>query len=124
MEEKAHQYFVGNVQKVGKERGWFFGAFADEPLLHSDAVEVGWQHIPIVTPSPTQKHLHKQSVEINVLLSGSMNITIDGTRHQLGPGDFYVIWPYTIIEEITTGEDTQIMVIRAPSLPEDKFPVE
>lgn len=123
MEEKEQRYFVGKVQEFSKQRGWFFGAFADEPLLQSNFVEVGWQHISNVAPSPSQKHFHKHSVEINILLSGWMDITINGTQHQLGPGDFYIVWPYTVVEELTTGENTELIVIRAPSLPDDKFSV-
>ncbi len=106
MKDNENRYFVGKVQDFSKRKGWFFGAFMDEPLLQSDLVEVGWQHLSNVKPSPDQKHFHKESVEINIMLTGWMEITINGNQHRLGPGDIYIIWPYTVVDELTTGEDT------------------
>jgi hypothetical protein len=123
MEDKAKRFHIGKVQDFAKRKGWFFGSFMDEPTLRSDQVEVAWQNLSNVAPSPDQKHLHKRSVEINVILAGWIEITINGVQHMLSEGDFYVIWPYTTVEAISTGPDTQLMVVRAPSLPDDKFSV-
>ena len=43
----------------------------------------------------------------------------------LGKGDCFVIWPKTMVESVTTGDDTELIVVKAPSLVEDKFaPIE
>jgi hypothetical protein len=63
MDINRGQSFVGRISDHSRRKGWLFGAFADEPLLQSDAVEIAWQH---------------------------------------------------------TGDDTEVMVIRAPSMPDDK----
>ena len=93
----------------------------DEPLLHSDLVEVAWQKVPNVTPSPDQRHMHRRTVEINIVLSGSVHLKIDDVEHGFGKGDFYVVWPESVVSDITTDADAEVLVVRAPSVDGDKF---
>lgn len=123
MESKRGQSFVGAVESSAKDRGWFFGHFMDEPLLESDLVEVTWQRVPNKTPSPEQRHLHRRSVEINVVLSGTMSVKINDVEHALGKGDFFVIWPESVVSDVTTSADAEVLVVRAPSVADDKFAV-
>jgi hypothetical protein len=76
----------------------------DEPLLQSELVEVAWQKVPNLTPSPDQRHLHRRNV-----------------THDLGKGDFYVVWPESVVSDIETDEDAEVIVVRAPSVSNDKF---
>jgi quercetin dioxygenase-like cupin family protein len=123
MKSKTGQYFVGKISDFAKTKGWFFGSFMDSELLQSEAVEIAWQQISNTAPNPNQKHLHRKSVEINILIRGTMKITINGESQVLEKGDFYVVWPETVVEDIATGPDTELIVVRAPSLPEDKYSV-
>jgi quercetin dioxygenase-like cupin family protein len=93
----------------------------DEPLLQSDLVEVAWQKVPNAAPSPDQRHLHRHSVEINVVLNGSVRLKINDETHDLSKGDFYVVWPETVVSEIATDADAEVLVVRAPSVADDKF---
>lgn len=120
MEDKHRKSFVGTVNDFRQRKGWFFGAFVDNSLLNSDLVEVAWQQLPNVTPEPGQAHYHVRSVEVNVVLKGDIHLTIDGTRHDLEAGQFYVVWPYSVVSDISTGVDTELIVVRAPSIPDDK----
>jgi mannose-6-phosphate isomerase-like protein (cupin superfamily) len=120
MEGKRGKSFVGTVDDFRGRKGWFFGAFVDNPLLNSDLVEVAWQQLQDVTPEPDQAHYHAKSVEINVVLKGDLHLTIDGTRYNLEAGQFYIIWPYSIVSDISSGADTELIVIRSPSIPDDK----
>lgn len=110
------KYKVGKVADFEKGKGWFFGQFADDALLQSDSVEVAWQKIPNKTASPEDKHLHKSSVEINIIISGEVRITINGEKQVLHKGEFYVIWPETIVADVETSEDTELIVVRSPSV--------
>jgi|GEM_PF-706622 len=121
MEQEQSRSFVGHIDDFTKAKGWFFGAFMAEPLLRSDLVEVAWQELPNLTPAPAQAHFHKGAVEINILIRGWMKLTIDGEQYELRKKDFYIIWPGSIVADITTGEDTELICIKAPSLPNDKF---
>jgi len=110
------KYKVGKVADFAKEKGWFFGQFATDELLKTDLVEVGWQKVANKNASPEDKHLHTSSVEINIVIAGDVTVTINGEKHELHKGDFYVIWPETILESFATSKDTEIIVIRAPSV--------
>jgi hypothetical protein len=121
METKRGRSIVGTVDADARERGWFFGCFMDEPLLQSDLVEVAWQKVPDLRPSADQKHLHRHTVEVNVVLSGSIRLKIDDVEHSLRKGNFYIIWPESVVSEITTDAETEILVVRAPSVANDKM---
>jgi glyoxylate utilization-related uncharacterized protein len=120
VEYKRGQSFVGSVAGVAKERGWFFGHFMDEPLLQSALVEVAWQHIPNLSPAPDQRHHHRRTVEINVVTRGTVSLKIDDVRHDLHEGDFYVVWPESVVSDVATDSHAQVLVVRAPSVPYDK----
>ena len=109
-------FFIGSTSDRAKERGWFFGSFMDEPLLQSNQVEVAWQHLPNVVPQTKERHIHTKSVEINVVVSGRIRIAINGTEYCLGAGEFYVIWPFTTVEMLSTDAEAAVIVVRSPSV--------
>lgn len=114
------RHFVGSVSRDARDRGWFFGHFMDEELLGSDLVEVAWQTLPSMRPSRDQAHFHTSSVEMNVVVGGTIEMWIDDVPHVVSRGDFYVIWPGSVIRDITSSEDAEVIVVRAPSGPYDK----
>jgi hypothetical protein len=121
MQTKRGRSIVGNVDTDARERGWFFGRFMDEPLLQSDLVEVAWQKVPDLRPSADQRHLHQHTVEVNVVMSGSIRLKINDVEHNLRKGNFYIVWPESVVSEITTDSETEILVVRAPSVSNDKM---
>lgn len=114
--DKNGAYKVGRVSDFEKKKGWFFGQFADERLLKSDLVEVAWQNISKKSASSGDKHLHTSSVEINIIILGEVRLTINGDRHILHKGEFYIIWPETIVEDVSASDDTEVIVVRAPGV--------
>jgi hypothetical protein len=123
MDQKHSKSFVGHIDGHTKGKGWFFGAFMPELLLQSDLVEVAWQELSNVTPSSDQAHFHKGAIEINIIIQGWIRLTIDAKQYELQKKDFYVIWPGSVVADITTGEDTVLICVKTPSIPDDKFPV-
>lgn len=119
--ENEGGYFTGRTNGTAKARGWFFGSFMDEPLLRSHQVEVAWMPIPNVVPHAKENHFHRESVEINIVVSGSLCVAINGTTYHLSRGEFYVIWPLTTVEVLSSDADAALIVVRAPSLPHDKY---
>lgn len=124
MENNRNKYFIGKVKDYAKRKGWFFGHFMDEKLLKSEKVEVAWQDISNKKPEKNDKHYHKSSVEINIVISGWVKAGINGTTSMINPDEFYIVYPYATVDSIEAGENTQLICIRAPSLPDDKFVVE
>ncbi|MGH7203394.1 MAG: hypothetical protein ACREHC_03050 [Candidatus Levyibacteriota bacterium] len=116
LDKNKGKSFVGKVSDYQKRKGWFFGNFADNGLIKSDLVEIAWQNISEKEASPEDKHIHTSSVEINVVISGTVNADINGKHFTIQKGEFYVIWPETVIENLSAGEDTQLIVIKAPSI--------
>ena len=110
------KYKVGKISDFSKKKGWFFGHFAKDDLLQSDDVEIAWQNITNKKASPEDKHLHKSSVEINIVISGEVRISINGEKQISHKGEFYIIWPETIVENVEASDDTEIIVVRAPSV--------
>lgn len=110
------KYKVGKVADYIKNKGWFFGHFADDNLLRSDLVEVAWQNISNKIASPDDQHYHQKSVEINIIISGEVRVTINQEKYVLHKGEFYVVWPETSVEEVEADNNTELIVIRAPSI--------
>lgn len=110
------KFLVGKTSDYEKGKGWFFGNFADNKLLNSDLVEIAWQNISGKQPSTKDKHLHTSSVEINIVISGTVSADLNGEHFSIKKGEFYILWPGTIIENVSAGFETQIIVIKAPSI--------
>ena len=115
------KYFVGKIQDNLKENGWFFGHFAENPLLRSNDVEVAWQDISNKKAETKDKHTHKIAVELNIVLSGRMRLTIDGNPVTVTAGEFYVVYPGVVVDKVEADENTIDLCIKAPSVPNDKY---
>jgi uncharacterized protein YjlB len=115
-EGKKRKYIVGKVRDVTKTKGWFFGHFMDQELLQSDLVDIAWQEGKEVN-TDANKHYHTGTVEINVMIAGSASFTLNGQPVTVSNGDFYIIWPETVIDKWQASKDAQFIVIRAPSIP-------
>jgi mannose-6-phosphate isomerase-like protein (cupin superfamily) len=115
------KYFVGKISDYIQKKGWFFGHFMEEELLRSDLVEVAYQDVPDKKADPEDWHYHKKTVEINIVLSGSATFKINGETVKVEKEGFWVVYPGTVIEDFSTEKDTKLVVIKAPSLPNDKF---
>ena len=58
------------------------------------------------------------------MVCGSIRLKINDMQHELRKGDFFVVWPESVLSEIVRDADTEILVIRAPSVPNDKVVVD
>ena len=97
-------------------RGWFIGDF--EPSIYKTAdFEVGYlRHAKGEYWAP---HFHKESVEMNYLIRGKM--IIQGI--ELNAGDVFVFEKGEIANPEFL-EDCELIVVKVPSLPKDKYNVE
>ncbi len=109
-----NKFFVGKVDDFRRNKGWFFGHFADNKLLGSDLVEVAWNKL--YPKQKLDKHVHKKSVELNIIISGAATLMINEKEYTVSKGEFYVIWPETVVQNIDAKDDTEVIVIRAPSV--------
>jgi hypothetical protein len=109
----------GNKMKKYKiqdfTKGWFIGNF-EPTLLKSDQFEVG-----LLTRNKDLKetpHYHAIGTEYNLLVSGSMTIFGEPIK----PGDIFIIEPNEVADPIFH-EDCQILCVKTPSIPGDKYEV-
>ena len=93
-------------------RGWFIGDFP-EAVFRTKDFEICFQHNPRSKPD---SHIHKEITEITLVISGRQlcngEIFEAGDICVLEPGD---------VSQIEYLEDTQVVTIKSPSIPSDKF---
>ena len=117
------RYFFGNIKDFQKTKGYFIGQFMGErnfPQLETDEVEIAWKTLPI-TFNEQEPHFHKKGIEINIVISGSYRIWIEGEEKEFKKGDFLVVYPEARLRNVSAKEGTELIVVKAPSVPGDKF---
>jgi quercetin dioxygenase-like cupin family protein len=94
-------------------RGWIIGDFAPS-LVRSKEFEVGLlthlkgEHWP--------SHFHAIATEYNVLISGKMTVN----ERKIERGDVFIIEPGEIVTPIFH-EDCEVLCVKIPSMPKDKY---
>lgn len=93
--------------------GWFIGDFEPSVFKTSD-FEVCYKHH--YKGEKWDKHYHKKSTEINLLISGSMMINDTLIKE----GQIFVIETFYVAKP-TFLEDCSLVIIKTPSEPGDKI---
>ena len=93
--------------------GWFIGDFKPN-VFHSKDFEVGVKFIPGGTKS--DNHYHKITQELTIFITGSA--TYKGEEYKAG--DILLLEPYDE-NSIFFKEDSHIVCVKHPSVPEDKY---
>lgn len=96
--------------------GWFIGDFEPSAFRAKD-FEVCFKFHKKGEAWP--KHYHKEATEINYLIRGSMSMS--GKR--LEAGDIFIMEP-GMIAEPEFHEDCEMIVVKTPSVPNDKYIVD
>ena len=94
-------------------RGWIIGDFTPSIFRTSD-FEVCVTHHQ--KDEPTVSHYHARSKEYNIVLEGE--IWVSGKA--LKKGDIFV-YEENENSNVRFSSDTSLLVVRVPSLPDDKF---
>jgi len=123
----AERYTVGRISEFQREtRGYFLGSFMAErgfPSLNFREVEVAWMRVP--TTDESRPHYHLHSTEITIVVSGGLNLIVDQKDSvRLEAGEFIVITPETVLQNLSNDPGTEVMVVKFPSVPNDKYYVE
>jgi quercetin dioxygenase-like cupin family protein len=95
------------------ESGWFVGNF-EPTMFKTKECEVCFKRHPKGEKWP--EHYHAVSTEINYLIRGKM--TIQGC--ELVAGDLFSLEPYEIADPVFL-EDCELIVVKVPSAPGDKY---
>jgi quercetin dioxygenase-like cupin family protein len=98
------------------KKGWFVGNF-HPTTYQTDLFEVGTTlHLK---GSHWDTHYHKKATEITWIISGKMRLQ----DKILNTGDIFILEPWEIANPEFL-EDTQVLVIKTPSDPNDKYSIE
>lgn len=119
---KKKEYCIGNIKNFSNYKGWFMGQFIDSnkyPLLKSDKVEIAWKKLPENFTDKT--HIHKRAIEVNIVIAGWFEVIINEKKLKIIKGQFYVIYPYTTLSITKVKKGAQVIVIKFPSVKDDKF---
>lgn len=94
-------------------RGWFIGDFP-EAVVRTKDFEVCWSTNQ--AGNVDRPHYHKEITEVQLITEGRMIIN----GEEFGPGDIYISEPG---EEYRAHylEDTQVVAVKFPSIPNDKY---
>jgi quercetin dioxygenase-like cupin family protein len=104
----------------GQMRGWICGHFYPlNSLFHRHDVEICVKVLPI--GKEEMPHHHLCSFEFLMVLSGKVEYKIDGTKHLLTPGMFYMLYPGSEEHIVKVHEETTIIAVRLPSIPGNKI---
>lgn len=95
--------------------GWFVGDF-EPSAFKTQQFEVGYKIHKKGEQWPV--HYHKTAIETTYLIRGRMIIG----EKELTSGDVFTIFPYEVADPIFL-EDCEVIVIKTPSVPGDKYEV-
>jgi len=95
------------------KRGWLIGDFSPS-ILRTSAFEVAYLLHKKAEVWPA--HVHNVADEYNVLIRGSMKLN----NEELCQGDIFIIKKGMLVKP-TFYEDCEILCIKVPSIPSDKF---
>ena len=119
----SNKFFLGKLADFQKFSGYFIGGFMGEkgfPVLETDEIEIAWKKLPLDF-GDENPHFHKKGVEINIVIKGKYKAVVNGELVEISEKEFLVIYPQTTLKNISTAKGTELMVIKAPSVPNDKF---
>jgi mannose-6-phosphate isomerase-like protein (cupin superfamily) len=106
----------------GPMRGWLCGHFYPrDSVFHRKDIEICVKKLPVGTVE--EPHFHLCSFEFLIVLEGSVSYNISGNQHRLTPGMFYMLEPGEVEHIVEVHEETTLLAVRLPSIPNNKIPV-
>ena len=125
-EKKGKSYIVSNVSDEiinGPMKGWICGHFyPHDSDFHRHDIEIC---VKTLSVGKSEKlHYHLCSFEFLIVLNGEVEYDLDGDHVTLTPGMFYMLQPGNTEHIVEVRKETTIMVVRLPSIPNNKIYVD
>lgn len=118
-----NKFFKGKLDDFQKFSGYFIGQFMGEkgfPILETDEVEIAYKKLPEKFEGD-KPHFHKKGVEISIIIKGKFKAQVNKKIVEISEKEFLVVYPRTTLKKISAQKDTELIVVKAPSVPNDKF---
>jgi len=122
--QNKNKFAKGNI-KTHSVGSYIIGRFMGEkgfPNQETDEVEVAWKKLGS-KDNYVEEHYHKGGVEINIVIAGSCSMVVNGERVSLGKEDFLIVYPETRLGNFEVVDGTEMIIVKAPSVADDKFQV-
>ena len=120
---KNENYIVANLSKEminGDMRGWICGHFYPRgSVFNRNDIEICFKILPV--GQEEKLHHHLCSFEFLLVLSGKVEYEFEGDYHILTPGMFYILHPGNTERIVKVHEETAIIAVRLPSVPQNKI---
>ena len=119
---KKQTHVKGSVDDHKKSKGWFLGRFMDQygyPELNHEDIEVCWKKLEKGFKDPL--HYHKEGTEIAIMINGWFSGNVDGKEFRLDEREYLVVYPETNLEVTDYKVGTEFVLIKFPSVPNDKY---
>jgi mannose-6-phosphate isomerase-like protein (cupin superfamily) len=120
---QGKHYIISNLSNEiiqGNMRGWICGHFYPKgSVFHRNDIEICFKMIP--KGFKEDLHHHLCSFEFLLILQGKVEYEIDGDKHILTPGMFYMLEPGNCERIVEVYEDITVIAVRLPSVPRNKI---
>jgi mannose-6-phosphate isomerase-like protein (cupin superfamily) len=116
-------YFLGNISEMSDSKGYIVGKFMDKYGFYNsqtDEVEVAWKKLTS-EDSYNKGHYHKKGVEVNIVISGSCQLTVNGDKVKMRKGNYLIVYPESTVSNFMVKNKAEIIVVKAPSVADDKY---
>lgn len=120
------QFIVCKPDELGTRGGWLAGYFIKSPysMLAFSEVEVALMQLPEVNPA--LPHYHKIGTEITVATMGKLTIRYGELNTELSmvelkKGQAMIIYPGIVQQNPENEPGTEVVVVKFPSVPNDKY---
>lgn len=97
------------------ERGYFIGNFS-KALFKTNAFEISYKYHK--KGDVHEKHYHKHTTEFILVAQGSLIVN----GNEINKGQIFILEPY-VVNEIEYLEDSELVVVKSPSLPSDRVAI-
>jgi len=115
---------IGNISKQRETaRGWLVGQFFDDGSFKDNDVEIYCKKF-FKGDKSDKLHTHPQGKEYLIILSGKIKMQVDEEIFEMGEGDYIAIKAGQKDKIIEILEDTEIIGVRYPSVPDNKIILE
>jgi len=113
------KFFLGNI-KNDTILGWITGQFfpQDRPQ-HDKNIEIKVSKVD--KKFKMEKHYHPIGRDWIIVIQGGLTVNIDGENLAMKGGDYLIIESNTTEEVISAEDNTIVVTIRTPSLPNNKI---
>ena len=125
MKTENKSKFVKGSIKDNSVKGYFVGRFLGErgfPNQETEEVEIAWKKLG-PDDSYSEGHFHKGGVEVNIVIDGNCRMVVNGEKLELSKGDFLIVYPEAVLSNFEVPEIVEMIVVKAPSVSDDKFNV-